>query len=194
MLPRKDFIRKYVFSLDHKVIGKQYYALALVAVFVGMFLSWLMRIHMVWPNGKIPGLELLSKRGRARRGDDSGILSVAADHARYVDGVLRADQRAVRGIWQLLPANTDRRGGHGVSPLQHDVVLDHLYCIHRVDHCVLYSRRSAHRWLDFLRAAERRWQRCWTRNAVGRQFVGTIDRNFLHCFAAGRPQLYRHDA
>ena len=29
--PPTSFIRKHVFSLDHKVIGKQYYALALVA-------------------------------------------------------------------------------------------------------------------------------------------------------------------
>ena len=40
-----SFIRKYVFSLDHKVIGLQYYALAFVAVFTGMVLSWIMRIH-----------------------------------------------------------------------------------------------------------------------------------------------------
>ena len=57
------FIRKHVFSLDHKVIGLQYYGLALVAVFIGMFLSWLMRIHLVWPNSPIPGLHLLSKVG-----------------------------------------------------------------------------------------------------------------------------------
>jgi cytochrome c oxidase subunit 1 len=57
------FIRKYVFSLDHKVIGKQYYFLALLAVVVGMILSWLIRIRMVWPNAKIPGLQLLSPAG-----------------------------------------------------------------------------------------------------------------------------------
>ncbi|ABF39443.1 Cytochrome-c oxidase [Candidatus Koribacter versatilis Ellin345] len=57
------FIRKYVFSLDHKVIGLQYYGLAVVAVFIGMVLSWLMRIHLVWPNSPIPGLHLLSKNG-----------------------------------------------------------------------------------------------------------------------------------
>jgi cytochrome c oxidase subunit 1 len=61
--PPEGFWRKNVFSLDHKVIGKQYYALALVAVFTGMFLSWLMRIHLVWPAAKIPGLELMSKAG-----------------------------------------------------------------------------------------------------------------------------------
>src|SRR3977135_1288853 len=50
------FIRKYIFSLDHKVIGLQYYFLALTAVFVGMFLSLLMRIHMIWPTAVLPFL------------------------------------------------------------------------------------------------------------------------------------------
>ncbi|HYA23534.1 MAG TPA: cbb3-type cytochrome c oxidase subunit I [Terriglobales bacterium] len=50
----QGFIRKYVFSLDHKVIGIQYYFLALIAVFVGMFLSLLMRIHLIWPTAVLP--------------------------------------------------------------------------------------------------------------------------------------------
>ncbi|MGA7367264.1 MAG: cbb3-type cytochrome c oxidase subunit I [Candidatus Sulfotelmatobacter sp.] len=50
----QGFIRKYIFSLDHKVIGMQYFFLALTAVFVGMFLSLLMRIHLVWPNAVLP--------------------------------------------------------------------------------------------------------------------------------------------
>jgi cytochrome c oxidase subunit 1 len=61
--PPQSFIRKHIFSLDHKVIGKQYYALALAAVLIGMVLSWLMRIHLVWPTAPIPGLQLLSKSG-----------------------------------------------------------------------------------------------------------------------------------
>ena len=48
------FIRKYVFSLDHKVIGIQYFFLALLSVFVGMTLSLFMRIHLVWPEANIP--------------------------------------------------------------------------------------------------------------------------------------------
>ncbi|HYX68739.1 MAG TPA: cbb3-type cytochrome c oxidase subunit I [Terriglobales bacterium] len=48
------FIRKYVFSLDHKVIGLQYYFLALFSVFLGMGLSLLMRIHLVWPEAHLP--------------------------------------------------------------------------------------------------------------------------------------------
>src|ERR1700675_3182391 len=61
--PPTSFIRKHVFSLDHKVIGKQYYALALVAALSGMLLSWFMRIHLAWTNAAIPGLQLLSKTG-----------------------------------------------------------------------------------------------------------------------------------
>ena len=57
------FIRKYIFSVDHKVIGLQYYGLALLAVFIGMALSWLMRLHLGWANLAIPGLEKLSATG-----------------------------------------------------------------------------------------------------------------------------------
>jgi cytochrome c oxidase subunit 1 len=61
--PPTAFIWKHIFSVDHKVIGKQYYALALVAVFTGMFLSWLMRLHLINPNVPIWGLHFLSKAG-----------------------------------------------------------------------------------------------------------------------------------
>ena len=49
----RGFIRRWVFSLDHKVIGIQYYFLALFSVLVGMSLSLLMRFHMVHPDAKV---------------------------------------------------------------------------------------------------------------------------------------------
>ncbi len=58
-----SFIRKYVFSLDHKMIGKQYYGLALVAVFIGMVLSWLLRMHLAYPSWHIPLLGKFSPAG-----------------------------------------------------------------------------------------------------------------------------------
>jgi len=61
--PPQGFIRNYVFSVDHKIIGLQYFGLALVAVFIGMVLSWLMRIHLGWSTFAIPGLEKLSAAG-----------------------------------------------------------------------------------------------------------------------------------
>ena len=51
------FVRKYIFSTDHKVIGIQYFFLALTAVVVGMLLSVLMRFHLLWPAAKVPFLQ-----------------------------------------------------------------------------------------------------------------------------------------
>src|SRR2546425_12731300 len=52
--PPSGFIWKYIFSKDHKVIGIQSILLALFSVFVGMALSLLMRIHLAWPDLKLP--------------------------------------------------------------------------------------------------------------------------------------------
>jgi cytochrome c oxidase subunit 1 len=48
------FFRRYVFSTDHKIIGLQYYFLALVAVTTGIVLSLMMRIHLAWPQAHWP--------------------------------------------------------------------------------------------------------------------------------------------
>src|SRR3989449_2561339 len=53
------FIRRYIFSLDHKVIGIQYYFLGLFSVFVGMALSLLMRYHMVNPTAAVSWMKLV---------------------------------------------------------------------------------------------------------------------------------------
>jgi len=49
---------KYLFSLDHKVVGLQYYLLALIALVVAVSLSVLMRLRLTWPEDVWP---LLSK-------------------------------------------------------------------------------------------------------------------------------------
>src|ERR1019366_2170465 len=46
-----------------KVIGIQYYILALFSVFVGLTLSILMRLHLVWPHASVPLLDKLSPVG-----------------------------------------------------------------------------------------------------------------------------------
>ncbi|HKS30472.1 MAG TPA: cbb3-type cytochrome c oxidase subunit I [Pyrinomonadaceae bacterium] len=58
-----NFIRKYIFSIDHKVIGIQYLLLAMVSVFVGMFLSILMRLNLTWPGTTWPILGTLFPTG-----------------------------------------------------------------------------------------------------------------------------------
>ncbi len=50
----RPFLRRYLFSTDHKMIGRQYFFLSLAAVLVGALLSLLMRIHLAWPHAKVP--------------------------------------------------------------------------------------------------------------------------------------------
>src|SRR5436189_1411958 len=57
------FIRKYIFSIDHTVIGIQYIMLALSAVLVGMIMSILMRVNLSWPGTHIKILETLFPQG-----------------------------------------------------------------------------------------------------------------------------------
>jgi len=47
--------KQRLFSRDHKVIGKQYFWLSLIAALTGTFLSLLMRIHLISPALRIPG-------------------------------------------------------------------------------------------------------------------------------------------
>ena len=49
-----SFIRKYVFSLDHKVIGVQYTVTSLVFLMFGFFLMALMRWQLAYPGQPIP--------------------------------------------------------------------------------------------------------------------------------------------
>jgi cytochrome c oxidase subunit I len=51
-----SFLRRYLFTTDHKVIGVQYMFLSLAAALSGAWLSLLMRIHLVWPKAAIPFL------------------------------------------------------------------------------------------------------------------------------------------
>ena len=61
----KGFVRKYIFSTDHKVIGIQYYMLALSSVVIGMALSALMRLRLAWPYEKWPLLQHIFPQGFA---------------------------------------------------------------------------------------------------------------------------------
>jgi cytochrome c oxidase subunit I len=52
--PQRGFLRRYVFRTNHKAIGLQYLWLALFSVFVGMIMSLVMRVHLVWPGAQLP--------------------------------------------------------------------------------------------------------------------------------------------
>ncbi len=52
--PELPFWRKYIFSVDHKVIGIQYAVTALLFLFFGFCLMMLMRFQLAYPGQKIP--------------------------------------------------------------------------------------------------------------------------------------------
>src|SRR5467141_5015179 len=54
--PQTGFLSRYVFSTNHKAIGLNYLWLALFSVFLGLAMSLLMRIHLVWPGIRLPFL------------------------------------------------------------------------------------------------------------------------------------------
>src|SRR5271168_2897466 len=49
------FLRRYLFSTDHKVIAKQYLVLSLTMALIGGFTSYLIRWQLAWPETDIPG-------------------------------------------------------------------------------------------------------------------------------------------
>jgi cytochrome c oxidase subunit 1 len=57
--PQPGFLSRTIFATDHKTIGLNYLWLALFSVFLGMAMSLLMRIHLVWPDVHLPFLSSL---------------------------------------------------------------------------------------------------------------------------------------
>src|SRR6202158_1671255 len=57
--PQTGFLSRYVFSTNHKTIGLNYLWLALFSGFLGMAMSLLMRVHLVWPGAHLPFLSSL---------------------------------------------------------------------------------------------------------------------------------------
>ncbi|MBI4279691.1 MAG: cbb3-type cytochrome c oxidase subunit I [Armatimonadetes bacterium] len=57
------FFRKYIFSLDHKIIGLQYYFTSLFMALVGGTLAMLMRAQLGWPGREWPLLASLFPGG-----------------------------------------------------------------------------------------------------------------------------------
>src|ERR1700675_3007438 len=64
------FVRRYIFSTDHKVIGIQYILTGLMMAVVGGALAALIRLQLGWPSAQWPTLGKLMPVGMA-----SGIMA-----------------------------------------------------------------------------------------------------------------------
>src|ERR1700693_1686590 len=141
------FIRKYIFSVDHKVIGIQYFLLALTAVCVGIVLSLLMRFHLVYPGAHLPFV--------------SGGIMTPEQYMALVTmhGTLmvffRFNHGATRRVRQLFSSHSNRRAGYGFSALEHAFLLGHLPGIRGHSCGVRGPRRRTDQWMDGLHAAQR---------------------------------------
>ncbi len=63
--PQLGFVRKYIFSTDHKVIGVQYIITAMFMAVIGGLLSMMMRIQLAWPGQLSPTISQLFPTGMA---------------------------------------------------------------------------------------------------------------------------------
>ena len=52
--PELSFLRKYIFSEDHKIIGIQFLISGIIFLMIGGILALLVRIQIAWPNSNIP--------------------------------------------------------------------------------------------------------------------------------------------
>ena len=56
-----SFIRKYIFSLDHKMIARQFLFQGLFMLLIGGTLAMLIRWQLAWPETAVPGLGFISE-------------------------------------------------------------------------------------------------------------------------------------
>src|SRR5688572_31252787 len=57
----RSFIRRYIFSTDHKIIGIQFLFMSLFFLLIGGLLAMMMRWQLGFPNQPIPGGSILGE-------------------------------------------------------------------------------------------------------------------------------------
>ena len=55
----ETWLSKYIFSMDHKMISKQFLITAIIWAFIGGLLSLFFRMQLAWPNETFPFLETI---------------------------------------------------------------------------------------------------------------------------------------
>ena len=59
--PKPSFISHYIFSLDHKMIARQFLFVGLLMLMIGGILAMLVRWQLAWPESPVPGLGFISE-------------------------------------------------------------------------------------------------------------------------------------
>ena len=181
------FWRKYVFSLDHKVIGIQYAITGLLFLLFGFTLMMLMRFQLAYPGQPIP---LIGTWFGAANAPGGVMLPEFYNQLGAMHGTimvfLGVVPLAVGGFGNYRDAAADRRARHGVPEAQHDELLGVL--LRRRDRC---SRASSCPAAPRSRAG-RRIRRSPTSRRRPDDVAGRHDVPD-HVVAARLGQLHRHD-
>ena len=103
-----SFIRTYIFSLDHKMIGRQFLFMGLLMIIVGGLLAMLVRWQLAWPETPVPGLNFIPEPARAvaemtRAARPGGVVAVYVwDYAEgmqmirhFFDAAVALDPKAI---------------------------------------------------------------------------------------------------
>lgn len=81
----ETFISKYVFSMDHKMISKQFLVTAIIMGFIGMGLSMIFRLQLGWPGQSFPFLEsILGKWAEGGVLDPNMYLALVTIHGTII--------------------------------------------------------------------------------------------------------------
>src|SRR5438477_6040908 len=65
--PELSFVRKYIFSEDHKIIGIQFLFSTLIFLFIGGTLAMFVRMQLGWPHAELPGISTMFLRTNGGR-------------------------------------------------------------------------------------------------------------------------------
>ena len=129
----QGFLRTYIFSVDHKVIGIQYAVTGLLFLLFGFTLMLLMRWQLAYPFQPIPHYRgLVGPVAGSGRRDAPRVLQSARRHARHHHGLSGCRAACRRRVWELRPAPPDWCARHGVPEAQHGELL------------VVFRRRRRH--------------------------------------------------
>ena len=78
---KETFISKYVFSMDHKMIAKQFLITGIIMGTLGMLMSMLFRMQLAYPDMKLPFLEnVIGKWGQDGKLDPNFYLALITIH------------------------------------------------------------------------------------------------------------------
>ena len=84
-----NFLRKYIFSEDHKIIGIQFLFTSIIFLGLGGLLALMVRIQLAWPHAEIPFIHQFFKTNGGRI-DESFYNMLFTMHASVMIFFMRA--------------------------------------------------------------------------------------------------------